>query len=85
MSLDTDIDLKKVMPMLPEDIVLIGNVDPVDVVRNATPRKVREVVHQTLETVKEYPNFILSSGCDIPADAANEWNHQNYDIQYALG
>ncbi len=91
LSLDSDVDVETALPKLPEDVVFIGNVDPVLTVRNETPEKIRKAVHETLDKAEGYPNFILSTGCDLPADtplknihafmdAANEWNHQHYDF-----
>ncbi|MBO5762267.1 MAG: hypothetical protein J6R85_00190 [Lentisphaeria bacterium] len=44
----------------------MGNLDPVGVFRNASPEDVYRLTAALLEETKEYPNFVLSSGCDLP-------------------
>ena len=95
LSLDAAVSPVKGLDMMPEDIVFIGNVDPVSVMRNGTPPEIRQSVHNLLESVRDRDNFILSTGCDLPADtplknihafmdAAQEWNHQHYDLPSLL-
>ena len=50
----------------PSDIVVMGNIDPAAVLRMGTPESVREETLSLLEKCASYPNFVLSSGCDIP-------------------
>jgi uroporphyrinogen decarboxylase len=96
LSLDSAVDPVEALELMSDDVVFIGNVDPVSVMRAGTPSEVRRNVHDLLEKVKDYPNFLLSTGCDLPADtplknihafmdAAREWNHQNYEHpEYAV-
>jgi uroporphyrinogen decarboxylase len=44
----------------------MGNVDPAGVLRMGTPEKVREETLSVMEKCCEHPNFVISSGCDIP-------------------
>ncbi|MCL2344154.1 MAG: uroporphyrinogen decarboxylase family protein [Firmicutes bacterium] len=60
------IDLSKMLPLVPNDIPVLGNMDPVGQLRKGTPNSVRQSVLNLLSRCAEYPNFILSSGCDIP-------------------
>jgi uroporphyrinogen decarboxylase len=48
------------------DTVVMGNVDPAGVLRMGTPESVRKATTSLLERCAKYPNFVLSSGCDIP-------------------
>ena len=48
------------------DILVMGNIDPAGTLRMGTPEKVREETLALLGRCSKYPNFILSSGCDIP-------------------
>jgi uroporphyrinogen decarboxylase len=68
LSLDASVDFSALAAELPSDIVLVGNVDPVRVMRDADPSGVRVSVRELLDTMEAYPNFILSTGCDIPPD-----------------
>ena len=44
----------------------MGNVDPAGVLRLGDPESVREATLDVLENCSSYPNFVISSGCDIP-------------------
>ena len=48
------------------DTVVMGNIDPAGILRMGTPEKVREETLGLLTRCSKYPNFVLSSGCDIP-------------------
>ena len=57
---------KDIIPQVSEDTVVMGNIDPAGTLRMGTPEKVREETLALLEKCSKYPNFVLSSGCDIP-------------------
>ena len=60
------IDLSEMIRLIPSDKIVMGNVDPTTQFRNGTPESVREATLAVLNACGGYPNFILSSGCDIP-------------------
>ena len=61
------VDLEKdILGKVPANIVVMGNIDPVGVLRMGTPEAVREATTALLEKCNTYPNFVLSSGCDMP-------------------
>lgn len=72
LSLDSDVDLPKAMELLPEDVVMIGNLDPVACVAHSTAEEVREASRQLLDSMSKYPNFIFSTGCDLPPETPLE-------------
>jgi uroporphyrinogen decarboxylase len=61
MDLERDIISK-----LPSDTLIMGNIDPAGVIRMGTEESVKEETRALLERCSKYPNFILSSGCDVP-------------------
>ena len=63
--------LSEIIPLMPADSIVTGNVDPV-MFKNGTPADIRACVTDIYNSCKQYPNFMLSSGCDIPACAAWE-------------
>ena len=81
------VDLEKdIIPKIPADVVVMGNIDPAGVLRMGTVESVREKVTALLEECSKYPNFVLSSGCDIPPmtpweniDAFFEASREFYD------
>lgn len=68
------IDMKEMLTHIPKDIVAMGNVDPAGQFRNGTPASIREKTLELMEACcPEYPNFVISSGCDIPP--ASSWDN----------
>ena len=60
------IDIEDMLKAMPSDKLILGNLDPVSVFRTGTPEMVREKTLSLLERCSKYPNFLISSGCDIP-------------------
>ena len=72
LSLDAQLDLTEVIHRVPPDVVLIGNIDPVGVMANGTAGEVRQAAADLLSRMESYPNFILSTGCDLPPETPLE-------------
>ncbi len=62
-------DIKEILTQAPADVICMGNIDPVSQFAVGTPDTVRKAVRALMRDCGAYPNFILSSGCDIPAHA----------------
>lgn len=60
------IDLSVMLKAFPADVPVMGNVDPAGILRAGTPETVRTATLALMESCASYPNFIPSSGCDIP-------------------
>ena len=60
------IRLREMLTAMPADVMVCGNVDPAGAFCNGTPEKVRSDTLAVLNDCCEFPNFIPSSGCDIP-------------------
>lgn len=60
------VDMAEIMEKAPADIVCMGNVDPAGQFRGGTPASVREETLKVMEKCCTHPNFVISSGCDIP-------------------
>lgn len=63
------IDMASMLELFPEDTLVMGNIDPAGQFTNGTPESMREAVLALMEGCSKYPNFIPSSGCDIPPAA----------------
>lgn len=61
--------LEEVIPHIPADCLVMGNVDPAGQICNGTPASVKAAAGDVLRKCRCAPNFILSSGCDIPPHA----------------
>ena len=68
-----------ILKKVPESTVVMGNLDPVSVLRMGTPAEVREATLALLARCSKYQNFLLSSGCDMPP--ATPW--ENIDAFFA--
>ena len=79
--------MEEVIKEVPKDALAMGNLDPVSIFKDGTPMQMREATLDLLEKMREYPNFVLSSGCDTPPhtpienvnaffEALNEWNKE---------
>lgn len=60
------VNIHEILKKVPADVIVMGNVDPASQFRNGTPESVRAETLRILEACGGYPNFIISSGCDIP-------------------
>ena len=61
------VDMEKdIIAKVPSSTLVMGNIDPAGILRMGTPEKVREETLALLGKCAKYPNFLLSSGCDIP-------------------
>lgn len=73
------IDMAEMMRHIPADTVAMGNVDPAGQFRNGTPESIRQETLSILKACSGYPNFVISSGCDIPP--LSKW--ENIDAFFA--
>lgn len=67
------INLKDMFPGAPEDVLVMGNVSPSAQFLGGTPDSIRKATHEVMAQCGEYPNFLISSGCDIPP--ASSWDN----------
>ena len=67
------VDMSDILQKLPTDVIAMGNVDPAGVLRMGTPDSVRSATLELMEKCAKYPNFVPSSGCDIPP--ATPWDN----------
>lgn len=65
-SFGNAIDIEKALEVIPQDRLVIGNIDPAGILRNGTPEMIKEETKKLLERCSKYPNFVIASGCDIP-------------------
>ena len=60
------IDMAEMMEHIPADTVAMGNVDPAGEFRNGTPESIKAATKEIMAQCCSHPNFVISSGCDIP-------------------
>lgn len=60
------ISMEEALKEVPAEALAMGNLDPVSLFKMAGPEEMKKATLQLLEATQAYPNFVLSSGCDIP-------------------
>lgn len=73
------IDMADALKDCPAEVLVMGNIDPVTLFKSATPEALKEATLELLHKADGYPNFVLSSGCDVPPHTP----HANIESFYA--
>ena len=73
------IDMAEMIPHIPSDTLVMGNVDPAREFKNGTPESIYRVTQEIMAKCCPNPNFVISSGCDIPP--LSKW--ENIDAFFA--
>lgn len=60
-------DLEQALQAVPPNTIICGNLDPARIFVHSDPCEVAEAARQLLAKHRRHKNFVLSSGCDIPA------------------
>jgi uroporphyrinogen decarboxylase len=60
------IDMVETLQYCPKDKLILGNVDPVGVMKMKTPAEIKTYVADLLNRTARFDNFVLSTGCDLP-------------------
>lgn len=81
------IDMLDALRECPADVLVMGNLDPVGIFKNATPQQMATVTRELLNRTADYSNFVISSGCDTPPQVPFENIEAFYDTvaEFNLG
>lgn len=60
------VDLAVILSRIPPDRLAMGNIDPSGVMSLGTPAAAHHKVLDVLSETAAFPNFVLSTGCDLP-------------------
>lgn len=60
------VNLVEVISKYPSEKIILGNLDPSGVFLNGNPETVSNATKNLLDKLGNHPNWIISSGCDIP-------------------
>ena len=72
LSLDSAVDLPAIMGQVPEDVCIMGNIDPAELMLRGKPSDIRRTIGDLKRRMATFDNFILSTGCDLPPDTPLE-------------
>ena len=67
------VDLQQMLERMGPEKIVMGNVSPSSQFRGGTPATMARAVRELLEGCGGYPNFVPSSGCDVPP--ASPWEN----------
>jgi len=67
-SKEAGVDIVSIAEKIPEDVIVIGNICPTGKILTGSSEEVMKEVTDLLDVMKSYPNFILSTGCDLPQE-----------------
>lgn len=73
------INMEDVLARVPEDTIVMGNIDPAGEFRNGTEESINKATRDLLARCASHKNFVISSGCDIPP--LSKW--ENIDAFFA--
>ena len=68
LSLDQIMDYRKVMKGIPSDIVLLGNLDPLELLYNSDEETIRLETTKLLKDMRKYSNYLCDFGCNCMND-----------------
>ena len=74
LEIDHLVSLDDACRLVPEQVTLWGNLDPVGVIRNGTPESIEAAANQAIATVRKHgrQRYVLSSGCTLVPDTPAE-------------
>ena len=71
------ISLKDIIEKMPPDSIVMGNLDPV-LFRDGKVEDIKNGLQKIYDECSRFPNFMISTGCDVPATA--KW--ENIDAYF---
>ena len=60
------IDIEKMLEKMPENVLVMGNIDPSGQFRSGTPESIYRETTELMQRCSRFKNYVISSGCDIP-------------------
>jgi len=66
------IDMTEALKSCPKDKLILGNVDPVGVLKLCSAAEVKAFITDLLNRTASFDNFVLSTGCDLPPHVPSE-------------
>ncbi len=68
-ELDHLVNLTEAKQHIGNQVILMGNLDPAELLLSGTPKQVEAAAKACIESVGADGRYILSSGCEIPPQA----------------
>jgi len=71
-SKDAGVILTEVAKRVPENVIIVGNINPATTMLFGEPEDIKREVTELMDSMRQYPNFVLSTGCDLPQETPIE-------------
>lgn len=71
-SVQAGVDIAGAAELIPEDMIIMGNICPTGKILTGTAAETRQEVVDLLRSMQKYKNFVLSTGCDLPQEVPLE-------------
>ncbi|MDD5727614.1 MAG: uroporphyrinogen decarboxylase family protein [Victivallales bacterium] len=68
LSLDMDVNLAEIMQSVPENVVVMGNIDSKNLMPGGAPKDIVRTTKDLLDATIAFDNYIPSTGCDLPPE-----------------
>lgn len=65
-SREAGVDLVAMAEILPDEMIIFGNLNPTGTIMNGNPTEVASESASLLKKMDPYQNYVLSTGCDLP-------------------
>lgn len=72
LSFDHAVDAAKAKELAGNDIALMGNLDPVQLIMSGTPEQIRTESYKLIDKAGQDGGFILAPGCETPISSPDE-------------
>lgn len=66
------VNILEILRQVPSDIPVMGNLDPVGILKSMDSATVYEATAFLLNRTADFPNYVLSTGCDVPSGVPME-------------
>jgi uroporphyrinogen decarboxylase len=71
-SLDNVVDMPSIAPLVPPDVAIIGNLDPVGPLLTGIPEEAAIATKNLLDSMRHIPNYMFSCGCEVALETPPE-------------
>ncbi len=71
-SPEAGVDLPRVAEKVKGEVIIMGNINPSGNIFKSNPETVKKDVKELLKVMEPFPNFVLSTGCDLPQETPIE-------------
>ena len=72
LSFDHAVDAARARELAGDDLALMGNLDPVELIMSGTPERITEESYRLIDVAGREGGFVLAPGCETPISSPDE-------------